>query len=52
MKKLKELVGVAEEPHLTIQEYHKTLEEMLTNLINMLIGGWMLRKITDITFLM
>lgn len=26
MKKLKELVGVAEEPHLTIQEYHKTLE--------------------------
>lgn len=26
MKKLKELVGVAEEPHLTIQEYNKTLE--------------------------
>lgn len=27
MIRLKEIVGVAEDPHLTIQEYHKTLDE-------------------------
>ena len=33
MKKLNEIVGITEEPHLIIQEYHKTLDEWCEDMV-------------------